>query len=135
MIKPQYHVSDVEPQIRLLLASRHHVAPTDWQAFGSENVEKEFNQMNNVFLGIRFLTWFVGILTLLAGVIGISNIMLVIIRERTKEIGIQRAIGAIPITIITQIVLESFFFNLHCWFYRYDIGFILNRNHQHYSEP
>ncbi len=107
LIKPQYHVSDVEPKIRRLLALHHNVSPTDWQAFGSENVEKEFNQMNNVFIGIRFLTWFVGILTLFAGVIGISNIMLVIIRERTKEIGIQRAIGATPITIISQIILES----------------------------
>jgi putative ABC transport system permease protein len=65
--------------------------------------------MNNLFIGINFLTWFVGTLTLIAGVIGISNIMLVIIKERTKEIGIQRAIGATPSKIISQIIMESVF--------------------------
>jgi len=58
---------------------------------------------------MNFLTWFVGTLTLIAGVIGISNIMLVVIKERTKEIGVQRAIGATPIKIVGQIILESVF--------------------------
>jgi len=109
MIKPEYRVSQAEEKIRTLLAKSHHVSPTDKQAFGSENVEYEFNQMNNVFKGINILTWFVGIMTLIAGVIGVSNIMLVIIKERTKEIGIQRAIGATPANIMSQIVLESVF--------------------------
>jgi putative ABC transport system permease protein len=68
-----------------------------------------FNQMNGIFVGINMLTWFVGVLTLIAGVIGISNIMLVIIKERTKEIGIQRAIGAAPVKILVQIIMESVF--------------------------
>ena len=63
--------------------------------------------MSGLFLGIQILTWIVGIGTLLAGVIGVSNIMLVIIKERTKEIGVQRAIGASPRVIISQILLES----------------------------
>jgi putative ABC transport system permease protein len=109
MAKPQYKVSMVEEKVRKLLASRHKVNPEDRMAFGSENVEEEFNQMNNVFIGINFLTWFVGALTLIAGVIGISNIMLVILKERTKEIGIQRAIGATPAKIMGQIVMESVF--------------------------
>jgi putative ABC transport system permease protein len=107
MVKPQYHVADVEKKVRHLLASRHSVSPTDNMAFGSQNIEEEFKRMNNVFVGIRLLTWFVGLLTLFAGVVGVSNIMLVIIRERTKEIGIQRALGATPLNIMLQIIMES----------------------------
>jgi putative ABC transport system permease protein len=109
MAKPQYSVAQVEEKVRALLAARHVVSPEDKMAFGSEDVEKEFKQMNSLFVGINFLTWFVGILTLIAGVIGVSNIMLIILKERTKEIGIQRAIGATPIKIITQFLLESVF--------------------------
>jgi putative ABC transport system permease protein len=107
--KPQYSAELVENKMRALLANRHKIAPDDKEAFGSENVEKQFSQMNNLFIGINFLTWFVGALTLIAGVVGISNIMLIIIRERTKEIGVQRALGAAPIKIITQIIMESVF--------------------------
>ena len=63
--------------------------------------------MNAMFLGINILIWIVGLGTLFAGVIGVSNIMLITIRERTKEIGIRRAIGATPKTIISQIITES----------------------------
>lgn len=63
--------------------------------------------MTGLFTGIRILIWIVGTGTLLAGVIGVSNIMLIIIKERTKEIGIQRAIGATPWRIISQIITES----------------------------
>lgn len=109
MAKPEYRVSNVEEKVRSFMASRHKISPEDRMAFGSENIEEEFSRMNNVFIGINLLTWFVGILTLIAGVIGISNIMLVILKERTKEIGIQRAIGATPIKIMGQIILESVF--------------------------
>lgn len=100
-------VSVVEEKTKDLIKKRHSISPTDMQALGSVNIEKEFKQMNGLFLGIQILTWIVGIGTLLAGVIGVSNIMLVIIRERTNEIGIQRALGATPRLIISQIVLES----------------------------
>jgi putative ABC transport system permease protein len=100
-------VSVLEEKVKEVIKKRHSIAPTDNQALNSVNIEKEFEQMNGLFLGIQILTWIVGIGTLLAGVIGVSNIMLVIIRERTKEIGIQRALGATPRTIISQIILES----------------------------
>lgn len=90
-----------------LLKRRHTIAPNDDQAVGNFNLEEIFKQVGSLFMGIDFLVWIVGIGTLLAGVIGISNIMLVIVKERTKEIGIQRAIGAPPAKIISQIVMES----------------------------
>ncbi len=102
-------VSTVEDKMKKFLAQRHKVSPEDNMAFGSANVEEQVRNFNNLFTGIALLSWFVGTLTLIAGVIGISNIMLVIVKERTKEIGIQRAIGATPMKIISQIILESVF--------------------------
>jgi putative ABC transport system permease protein len=96
-------------KVKKLLRERHSVAPTDDRAIGSFNVENQFKKMNTLFNGINGLIWIVGIGTLLAGVIGVSNIMLIVVKERTKEIGIQRAIGATPLAIQTQIVLESVF--------------------------
>ena len=100
-------VADVEQQIIDLIRKRHDIAPTDDRAVGHANVEEEFNKVNGLFMGIAGLTWIVGLGTLLAGIIGVSNIMLVIVRERTKEIGIQRALGATPWTIRRHIILES----------------------------
>lgn len=102
-------VSKIEDEAIKILKQRHKIAPEDNQAIGHFNVEKEFKQMKGVFMGIDGLIWIVGIGTLLAGVIGVSNIMLVIIKERTKEIGIQRAIGATPAKIVSQIISESIF--------------------------
>lgn len=106
---PGVPVSRVEEKLKTLLKERHHVAPNDLQAIGSFNIEVEWVKYMGLFNGIQILTWIVGIGTLLAGVIGVSNIMLVIIKERTQEIGIQRAIGATPAKIITHIVAESVF--------------------------
>jgi putative ABC transport system permease protein len=100
-------VSVVEDKVKSAIKSRHSIAPTDLQALNSVNIEIEFQKMSGLFLGISILTWIVGIGTLMAGVIGVSNIMLVIVKERTKEIGVQRALGASPRVIITQIMLES----------------------------
>ncbi|MDD2962349.1 MAG: ABC transporter permease [Bacteroidales bacterium] len=102
-------VADVETRAKALMRKRHNVHPDDTRAVGSFNVENEFLKMNRLFAGISGLIWIVGIGTLMAGVIGISNIMLVVIKERTKEIGIQRAIGARPWTIVSQIITESVF--------------------------
>ncbi len=106
---PGVPVSKVETRLKELLKERHHIAPDDLQAIGSFNIEVEWKKYTGLFTGIQILTWIVGIGTLLAGVIGVSNIMLVIIKERTQEIGIQRAIGATPGTIIKHIVTESVF--------------------------
>jgi putative ABC transport system permease protein len=100
-------VSVVEEKVKTIIKKRHSIAPTDVQAINSVNIEKQWLQMKGLFMGINILTWIVGIGTLMAGVIGVSNIMLVIVKERTREIGVQRALGARPVTIITQVMLES----------------------------
>ena len=106
---PGVPVSQLETKVKDLLKNRHKVAPDDVQAVGSFNIEVEWVKYQGLFSGIQILTWIVGIGTLLAGVIGVSNIMLVIIKERTQEIGIQRAIGATPGKVIMHIVAESVF--------------------------
>ncbi len=100
-------VAEMEQKIIKVLKERHRVHPDDKFAFGTNNNEEDYAEYANVFSGINFLIWFVGTLTLVAGVIGISNIMLVIVKERTKEIGIRRAIGASPASIVSQIMLEA----------------------------
>lgn len=107
--KPGYSAAEVEDKVIALLKERHKIAPTDVQAVAHINLEKQFKQFSSLFTGIKVLTWIVGIGTLLAGVIGVSNIMLVIIKERTQEIGVMRAIGATPRKVIGQIILESVF--------------------------
>ena len=101
--------SVVEDKAIALMARRHSVSPLDKEALGHFNMENEYKKMVGLFAGINGLIWLVGIGTLLAGVIGISNIMLVIVKERTKEIGIRRALGARPSNIIGQIITESIF--------------------------
>ena len=100
-------VAELQEKILKVLKERHRVHPNDEFAFGANNNEEEFEEYASVFSGINFLIWFVGTLTLVAGIIGISNIMLVIVKERTKEIGIRRAIGASPMSIVSQIILEA----------------------------
>ena len=99
--------SIAEEKVLALMKKRHHINPKDTQAIGHFNVEKEFKKMNGLFIGINVLVWIVGIGTLLAGIIGVSNIMLIIVKERTREIGVKRALGATPLNIISQIILES----------------------------
>jgi putative ABC transport system permease protein len=102
-------VSIMEEKIVENLKVRHKIHPDDNRAFGHFNLEEEFKQMNGIFNGIKGLSWFVGILTLFAGIIGVSNIMLVIVKERTSEIGVRKALGATPWNIVSQVMLESLF--------------------------
>jgi len=98
-----------ESKVISILKERHKIAPDDLKAIGHWNMEVEYNKLNGLFSGIEILVWIVGIGTLLAGVIGITNIMLIVVKERTKEIGVKRALGAEPLQIIGQILLESVF--------------------------
>lgn len=107
--KPGIHVADMEDKVRRYLKEFKSVHPDDPQGIGGFNLEKEFQQVQGLFLGIKIFLWFVGIGTLLAGIIGVSNIMLIIVKERTKEIGIRKALGATPGSIISMILTESVF--------------------------
>jgi putative ABC transport system permease protein len=98
-----------EQQVLSVLKERHKVAPDDQRAIGHWNMAEQFGKMQGLFSGIELLIWIVGGGTLFAGVIGISNIMLIVVKERTKEIGVKRALGATPFQIIFQIMLESLF--------------------------
>ena len=103
------NIEQMESDILLTLKNLHKVHPEDERAFGSFNLGKEIGKLTGFLTGMQFLTWFVGIATLIAGVFAIGNILLITVKERTKEIGIRRAIGATPKSIRQQIILESVF--------------------------
>ncbi|MEQ3499970.1 ABC transporter permease [Tenacibaculum sp. SSH1-16] len=102
-------IKQMEKDILLTLKNLHKVHPEDKRAFGSVNLGDQIDKLMGFLTGMQFLTWFVGIATLIAGVFAIGNILLITVKERTKEIGIRRALGATPISIKRQIVLESVF--------------------------
>ena len=106
-VKPGIKITDVQPKVEALIKEAHLIAPNDKQAVMLLNAEAMFSMMDNLFSGIRTLVWMVGLGTLLAGAIGVSNIMMVTVKERTTEIGIRRAIGARPQDILQQILMES----------------------------
>lgn len=105
--KPGIVMSSVADRIRETVARAHYVDPTDERGAMVFNTEVLFQLLDSLFRGVNFLIWLVGLGTVLAGAIGVSNIMLVTVRERTTEIGIRRAIGATPRMILGQIVSES----------------------------
>ena len=100
-------MSDVTPRVREIISRQHFIDPGDEQAMFLLNTQLIFGIVDNLFKGINFLIWLIGLGTLLAGVIGVSNIMMVSVKERTTEIGIRRAIGATPRQILGQIISES----------------------------
>ena len=120
-------IGDVEEEVMRFIRSRHKdVSPDDNEALRHENLNKTFKQISNLFLGVDLLIWLVGLGTLLAGVIGISNIMLVIVKERTQEIGIKRAIGATPANIIRQIITEAVLITVVAGYLGLVLGVLLN---------
>lgn len=105
-------ITDVKDQIVSLLKANHKIHPEDERAIGYFDLFEQFNRVENLFFALRIIAYFVGILVLLSGVIGVSNIMLIVVKERTKEIGIRRALGATPWEIRGQILTESLFLTL-----------------------
>ncbi|WP_329902962.1 ABC transporter permease [Porphyromonas pogonae] len=100
-------INPVIEKVTTFLKSRHDIAPDDKAAIQYFNLSKVFQTMNNISTSINLLIWIVGIGTLLTGIVGVSNIMLVTVRERTREIGVRRALGAKPLDIISQILSEA----------------------------
>jgi len=99
--------SVLEERIRSVLAEQHRLHPDDQRAIGSYNSQEEFERVVNLFAGIRGLVWIVGTATLLSGVVGVSNILLITVRERTSEIGVRRALGATQLQVVWMIVQEA----------------------------
>lgn len=107
--KPGVSAAAVMKQMKDVFRLRHTIAPDDERAFWGQDMEEQFKAISMLTFGLMVLVWFIGIGTLLSGAVGVSNIMLVTVRERTKEIGIRRALGASPAVIIGQILAESIF--------------------------
>jgi putative ABC transport system permease protein len=105
-------ITELKPQVFDVVKSRHSIHPEDDRAVGNFDLFQEFSKINGLFVALNFVAYFVGILVLLSGIIGISNIMLIVVKERTKEIGIRRALGATPWAIRMQILLESIFLTI-----------------------
>ncbi len=101
------NIVDVEKNIKAVLKQTHNVHPDDTQAFGSFNLGKQVAKVNGFLSGMKLITYIVGIATLIAGVIAIGNVLLITVKERTKEIGVRRALGATPGEVRGQIMLES----------------------------
>ena len=100
-------IKNIEEKVKTLLRTKHLISPLDNNAVMTLNLQEMFTMFNYLFIGIGSLIWIVGLGTLIAGVVGISNIMLVTVKERTNEIGIKRALGAKPKVITRQIMMES----------------------------
>ena len=97
----------LEQQVIDLLKRRHSVAPDDRRAIRSFNMAEPAKMVQGLFLGINGFIWFVGLGTLMAGIVGVSNIMIITVKERTREIGIRKALGATPVNIVGTLLLES----------------------------
>jgi putative ABC transport system permease protein len=106
-VHPDANSAFVESEVRRVLAERHRIDPRDDQALGSFDAAAQFDKIRGLFRGIRIFVWFVGTLTLLAGALGVSNILLITVKERTREIGVRKAIGATPASIVRLIVQEA----------------------------
>ena len=102
-----YKMSDLQQKVEAVLKRKHLIHPDDTQAVVKVNAEAIFSMIDNLFKGVSILVWMIGLGTLFAGAIGVSNIMVVTVKERTTEIGIRRAIGATPTDILSMIMSES----------------------------
>ena len=105
-------ITDVKEQIFDVVKKNHKIHPDDKRAVGHFDLFQQFSRVLTLFVALKVIAYFVGILVLLSGVIGVSNIMLIVVKERTREIGIRRALGATPAQIRSQILVESVFLTI-----------------------
>jgi putative ABC transport system permease protein len=110
--KDEFPITDLKMGIVNEMKRVHKVHPEDTRAIGFFDLYEQFNRVESLFGAMSFIGYFVGILVLLSGIIGVSNIMLIVVKERTKEIGIRRALGEDPWSIRKQILLESIFLTI-----------------------
>lgn len=107
--KPGVSARVMEEDVKRYLAKRKRVNPDDKGVFGSFNLQNEYDKLQGLFSGMKAFSWVVAIGTILAGVIGVGNIMLIVVKERTREIGLRKALGATPASIVLMIIQESLF--------------------------
>lgn len=107
LARPEVEAARIERDVRKLLMRRHSINPQDERALGSYNAGETYGRIERLFIGIRSFIWFVSVATLFAGVLGVSNIMLISVKERTKEIGVRKALGATPWSIVSLVMQES----------------------------
>jgi putative ABC transport system permease protein len=105
--KPGVHARVAEEEVKRYLAQIHKVSPEDRGVLDSFNLQDEFDKVRGLFLGIKVFSWVVAIGTIFAGAVGVGNIMLIVVKERTREIGLRKALGATPASIIGMIMQES----------------------------
>ncbi len=105
-------ITDIKEQIFSIVKKNHKIHPEDTRAIGHFDLYQQFRKVESLFLALKVIAYFVGALVLLSGVIGVSNIMLIVVKERIKEIGIRRALGASPGNIRSQILTESVFLTI-----------------------
>jgi len=105
-------ITNLKGDVIEVIKTRHSIHPEDDRAVGNFDLFEEFNKINGLFVALKGVAYFVGILVLLSGIIGISNIMLIVVKERTNEIGVRRALGATPWAIRGQILMESIFLTI-----------------------
>ncbi|RXG14097.1 putative ABC transport system permease protein [Leeuwenhoekiella aestuarii] len=110
--KDGYSITQLKSEVFDIVKNRHSIHPEDDRAIGNFDLYEEFQKVDGLFIALKIVAYFVGILVLLSGIIGISNIMLIVVKERTKEIGIRRALGASPWSIRGQILMESVFLTI-----------------------
>ncbi len=107
MVKTVEEAEAISENIRQQMARRHSFDPSDRRAMGSFNMLTEYIRTMKIFQAIRMFVWIIGIGTLIAGIVGVSNIMLILVKERTREIGVRKALGASPASVIGLVLLES----------------------------
>lgn len=129
-------ITSLKKNIVNVLKKNHKIHPDDERAIGYFDLYQQYNKVQRLFIAIKAIAYFVGIMVLLSGIIGVSNIMLIVVKERTKEIGIRRALGASPWNIRSQVLTESVFLTIisgmagivFSSFLIYLINFILDQN-------
>jgi len=110
--KDDYSITNLKSEVFDIIKARHTIHPEDDRAIGNFDLYEEFSKVNGLFIALNAVAYFVGVLVLLSGIIGISNIMLIVVKERTNEIGVRRALGATPWMIRGQILMESVFLTI-----------------------
>ena len=123
-----YSSAPLEEKVRALIMERHKVHPDDVGALGSFNMQKEYQKVQGLFAGIKVFTWVVAIGTIIAGVVGVGNIMLIVVKERTREIGVHKALGATSWHIISTILQETLFLTFVSGYFGMVAGVFLLEN-------